>query len=66
MLKITSMLYGAMKTKQMALEDIVEEENSKFKFDLGSRVSLICVFIISKIFYAQSFINFAVSYEKFN
>ncbi|XP_037830072.1 clusterin-associated protein 1 homolog isoform X2 [Kryptolebias marmoratus] len=39
MLKITSMLYSAMKTKQMALEDVVEEENNKFKFDLGSRIS---------------------------
>ncbi|XP_058493455.1 clusterin-associated protein 1 homolog [Solea solea] len=39
MLKITSMLYGAMKTKQMALGDRVEEDNSKFKFDLGSRIS---------------------------
>ncbi|XP_037553753.1 clusterin-associated protein 1 homolog [Nematolebias whitei] len=38
MLKITSMLYSAMKTKQGALEDTVEEE-SKFKFDLGSRIS---------------------------
>ncbi|XP_039984303.1 clusterin-associated protein 1 homolog [Xiphias gladius] len=39
MLKITSVLYSAMKTKQMALEDRVEEDNSKFKFDLGSRIS---------------------------
>lgn len=38
MLKITSVLYNAMKTKQMALGDQVEEDNSKFKFDLGSRV----------------------------
>ncbi|KAM4575248.1 clusterin-associated protein 1 homolog isoform 1-T2 [Fundulus diaphanus] len=39
MLKITSVLYNAMKTKQMAMEDVPEEENNKFKFDLGSRVS---------------------------
>ncbi|KAM3876054.1 clusterin-associated protein 1 homolog [Diretmus argenteus] len=39
MLKITSVLYSAMKTKEMALGDRVEEDNSKFKFDLGSRVT---------------------------
>ncbi|TDH08736.1 hypothetical protein EPR50_G00100340 [Perca flavescens] len=39
MLKITSVLYSAMKTKQMALGDLIEEDNSKFKFDLSSRVS---------------------------
>uniref|UniRef100_A0A3B4TWN9 Clusterin associated protein 1 n=1 Tax=Seriola dumerili TaxID=41447 RepID=A0A3B4TWN9_SERDU len=39
MLKITSVLYSAMKTKQMALGDQVEEDNSKFKFDLSSRIS---------------------------
>ncbi|KAM9848601.1 clusterin-associated protein 1 homolog [Aulostomus maculatus] len=39
MLKITSVLYSAMKTKQMALGDMVEEDNSKFKFELGSRIS---------------------------
>uniref|UniRef100_A0A8C6T1Q3 Clusterin associated protein 1 n=1 Tax=Neogobius melanostomus TaxID=47308 RepID=A0A8C6T1Q3_9GOBI len=39
LLKITSILYNAMKTKQMALEDSVEEDNSKFKFDLSSRIS---------------------------
>lgn len=38
MLKITSVLYSAMKTKQMALEDPVEADNSKFKYDLSSRV----------------------------
>uniref|UniRef100_A0A1A8LDU5 Clusterin associated protein 1 n=3 Tax=Nothobranchius TaxID=28779 RepID=A0A1A8LDU5_9TELE len=38
MLKITSMLYNAMKTKEMAQEDVVEEDN-KFKFDLSSRIS---------------------------
>ncbi|XP_031715407.1 clusterin-associated protein 1 homolog isoform X1 [Anarrhichthys ocellatus] len=39
MLKITSVLYSAMKTKQMALGDRTEEDNSKLKFDLGSRIS---------------------------
>ncbi|XP_029003353.1 clusterin-associated protein 1 homolog [Betta splendens] len=39
MLKVTSVLYSAMKTKQMALEDQVEEDNSKFKFDISSRIS---------------------------
>ncbi|XP_031163340.1 clusterin-associated protein 1 homolog isoform X2 [Sander lucioperca] len=39
MLKITSVLYSAMKTKQMALGDLIEEDNSKFKFDLSSKVS---------------------------
>ncbi|XP_051910375.1 clusterin-associated protein 1-like isoform X2 [Hippocampus zosterae] len=39
MLKITSVLYNAMKTKQMALEDRGEEENNKFKFELGTRIS---------------------------
>uniref|UniRef100_A0A1A8B4F8 Clusterin associated protein 1 n=1 Tax=Nothobranchius furzeri TaxID=105023 RepID=A0A1A8B4F8_NOTFU len=38
MLKITSMIYNAMKTKEMAQEDVVEEDN-KFKFDLSSRIS---------------------------
>lgn len=38
MLKITTVLYSAMKTKQMALGDRNEEGNSKFKFDLSSRV----------------------------
>lgn len=27
-----------MKTKQMALEERVEEDSMKFKFDIGSRV----------------------------
>ncbi|XP_069377915.1 clusterin-associated protein 1 homolog isoform X1 [Paralichthys olivaceus] len=39
LLKITSVLYNAMKTKQMAFGEIVEEDNNKFKFDLGSRIS---------------------------
>lgn len=39
LLKITSVLYNAMKTKQMALGERIEEDNTKFKFDLGSRIS---------------------------
>ncbi|XP_028259843.1 clusterin-associated protein 1 homolog [Parambassis ranga] len=39
LLKITTVLYSAMKTKQMALGDRAEEDTNKFKFDLGSRIS---------------------------
>ncbi|MBN3306421.1 CLUA1 protein, partial [Amia calva] len=39
MLKITSVLYHAMKTKGMAAGDQAEEDSSKFKFDLGSRIA---------------------------
>ncbi|XP_061831152.1 clusterin-associated protein 1 homolog isoform X3 [Nerophis lumbriciformis] len=39
MVKITAVLYNAMKTKQMALGDRVDEGNNTFKFDLGSRIS---------------------------
>ncbi|XP_061671688.1 clusterin-associated protein 1 homolog isoform X2 [Syngnathoides biaculeatus] len=38
MLKITTVLYNAMKTKQMARGDRVEED-AKFKFELGTRIS---------------------------
>lgn len=38
MLKITSVLYSAMKTKQLTLGDQTEEDNMKFRFDLSSRV----------------------------
>lgn len=39
MLKITAVLYSAMKTKEQASGDKLEEEDSsKFKFDLGSKV----------------------------
>ena len=38
MLKITSVLYSAMKTKELASGDKLEEDSSKFKFDLGSKV----------------------------
>ncbi|XP_055037648.2 clusterin-associated protein 1 homolog isoform X1 [Misgurnus anguillicaudatus] len=38
MLKITSILYNAMKTKENAI-DPSQEENSKFKFDLGSKIA---------------------------
>ncbi|KAJ8364151.1 hypothetical protein SKAU_G00129820 [Synaphobranchus kaupii] len=39
MLKITSVLYSAMKTKEMASGDKIEEDSSKFKFDLGSKIA---------------------------
>ncbi|KAI1896221.1 hypothetical protein AGOR_G00092570 [Albula goreensis] len=39
MLKITSVLYSAMKTKEMASSDKPEEDSSKFKFDLGSKIA---------------------------
>ncbi|XP_020780510.2 clusterin-associated protein 1 homolog [Boleophthalmus pectinirostris] len=39
LLKITSILYNAMKTKQLTLDDPAEEDNSKFKFDLSSRIA---------------------------
>uniref|UniRef100_A0A8C7ZDT4 Clusterin associated protein 1 n=1 Tax=Oryzias sinensis TaxID=183150 RepID=A0A8C7ZDT4_9TELE len=38
MLKISSVLHSAMKTKEMALEDRAEEDN-KFRSDIGSRIS---------------------------
>ncbi|KAF3818907.1 hypothetical protein GH733_012324 [Mirounga leonina] len=38
LLKITSVLYNAMKTKGMEGSKIGEEDISKFKFDLGSKV----------------------------
>ncbi|KAF3690779.1 Clusterin-associated protein 1 -like protein Qilin [Channa argus] len=38
MLKITSVLHSAMKTAQMSLGNQTEEDNSKFKFDLSSRI----------------------------
>ncbi|XP_003269263.1 clusterin-associated protein 1 isoform X2 [Nomascus leucogenys] len=37
LLKITSVLYNAMKTKGMEGSEIVEEDVNKFKFDLGSK-----------------------------
>ncbi|XP_078274079.1 clusterin-associated protein 1 homolog isoform X1 [Rhinoraja longicauda] len=39
LLKVTTVLYNAMKTKRMDRNDDVEEEGSKFKFDLGSKIS---------------------------
>ena len=38
LLKITSVLYNAMKTKGMEGSQLAEEDVSKFKFDLGSKV----------------------------
>uniref|UniRef100_UPI00398E3808 clusterin-associated protein 1 homolog n=1 Tax=Pristiophorus japonicus TaxID=55135 RepID=UPI00398E3808 len=39
LLKITTVLYNAMKTKRMDKSEDTEEESSKFKFDLGSKIS---------------------------
>ncbi|XP_075420481.1 clusterin-associated protein 1 isoform X1 [Tenrec ecaudatus] len=39
LLKITSVLYNAMKTKGMESSRIGEEDVSKFKFDLGSKIA---------------------------
>ncbi|CAL8285136.1 unnamed protein product [Merluccius merluccius] len=39
LLKISSVLYNAMKTKELSSQEAGQEEPSRFKFDLGSRVS---------------------------
>ncbi|KAM4812282.1 clusterin-associated protein 1 isoform X2 [Urocitellus parryii] len=39
LLKVTSVLYNAMKTKGMESSKIGEEDVSKFKFDLGSKIA---------------------------
>ncbi|XP_062444273.1 clusterin-associated protein 1 isoform X2 [Rhea pennata] len=39
LLKITSVLYSAMNTKGIERTEVSEEDSSKFKFDLGSRVA---------------------------
>ncbi|KAK2870389.1 hypothetical protein Q8A67_024781 [Cirrhinus molitorella] len=39
MLKITSILYNAMKTKENTDGEQNNDENSKFKFDLGSKIA---------------------------
>ncbi|XP_015415609.1 PREDICTED: clusterin-associated protein 1 isoform X4 [Myotis davidii] len=39
LLKITSVLYNAMKTKGMESSKIGEDDISKFKFDLGSKIA---------------------------
>ncbi|XP_068276360.1 clusterin-associated protein 1 isoform X2 [Nyctibius grandis] len=39
LLKVTSVLYGAMNTKRVELADVSEEDSSKFKFDLGSKIA---------------------------
>uniref|UniRef100_A0A8B9Q213 Clusterin associated protein 1 n=2 Tax=Apteryx owenii TaxID=8824 RepID=A0A8B9Q213_APTOW len=39
LLKITSVLYGAMNTKGTERTEVSEEDSSKFKFDLGSKVA---------------------------
>ncbi|CAL8303822.1 unnamed protein product [Lota lota] len=39
LLKISSVLYNAMKTKELSSQEAGQQEHSRFKFDLGSRVS---------------------------
>ncbi|XP_019476226.1 clusterin-associated protein 1 isoform X2 [Meleagris gallopavo] len=39
LLKVTSVLYSAMNTEGMERTDITEEDSSKFKFDLGSKIA---------------------------
>ncbi|XP_065539831.1 clusterin-associated protein 1 isoform X2 [Lathamus discolor] len=39
LLKITSVLYDAMNTKGVEHMDLSEEDSSKFKFDLGSKIA---------------------------
>eukprot|EP00075_Anas_platyrhynchos_P008128 XP_021129889.2 clusterin-associated protein 1 isoform X1 [Anas platyrhynchos] len=39
LLKVTSVLYGAMNTKGVERTDVSEEDSSKFKFDLGSKIA---------------------------
>ncbi|XP_072838599.2 clusterin-associated protein 1 isoform X1 [Pogona vitticeps] len=39
LLKITSILYNAMKTKGMEATAVEEEDTGKFKFDLGSKIA---------------------------
>ncbi|XP_042684179.1 clusterin-associated protein 1 isoform X3 [Centrocercus urophasianus] len=39
LLKVTSVLYGAMNTEGVECTDITEEDSSKFKFDLGSKIA---------------------------
>ncbi|NXJ03582.1 CLUA1 protein, partial [Odontophorus gujanensis] len=39
LLKVTSVLYSAMNTEGMERTDITEEDSSKFKFDLGSKIT---------------------------
>ncbi|KGL82430.1 Clusterin-associated protein 1, partial [Tinamus guttatus] len=39
LLKVTSVLYSAMNTKGMERTEVSEEDSSKFKFDLGSKVA---------------------------
>ncbi|XP_048090039.1 clusterin-associated protein 1 homolog isoform X2 [Alosa alosa] len=39
LLKMTSLLYGAMKTNQNATGDQQHDDSAKFKFDLGSKIA---------------------------
>ncbi|XP_028825593.1 clusterin-associated protein 1 homolog isoform X3 [Denticeps clupeoides] len=39
LLKMTSLLYGAMRTNQNAVSDHHDEDKTRFKFDLGSKIA---------------------------
>lgn len=39
MLKVTSLLYSAMKATETALGDRIEEDNMKFKFNVAPQVT---------------------------
>lgn len=46
LLKITSVLYNAMKTKGLDTTNMGEDDTGKFKFDLASKVRP-CIFFLS-------------------
>lgn len=46
LLKVTSVLYSAMNTKGVERTDVSEEDSSKFKFDLGSKVRKSCSLVL--------------------
>lgn len=56
LLKVTSVLYGAMNTKGVERADVSEEDSSKFKFDLGSKVRNPFTLVLGR--------GFVLTYEK--
>lgn len=49
LLKVTSVLYSAMNTEGVECTDITEEDSSKFKFDLGSKVRKTCTLGVGRL-----------------
>ncbi|KAG7274451.1 hypothetical protein CRUP_001416 [Coryphaenoides rupestris] len=49
LLKISSVLYNAMKTKELSGHEAGQEERSRFKFDLGSRVRTLASYPLASI-----------------